>query len=41
MRQILANYFEQYLKAAQAQVNSRAERRPLMIEQPGRPYWAY
>ena len=41
MRQILANYFEQYLKAAQAQVNSRAGRRPLMIEQPGRPYWAY
>ena len=25
----------------QAQGNSRAGRRPLMIEQPGRPYWAY
>jgi hypothetical protein len=35
MRQILANYFEQYLKAALAQVNSHAGRRPLMIEQPG------
>jgi hypothetical protein len=30
----LANYFEQYLKAAPAQVNSHAGRRPLMIEQP-------
>jgi hypothetical protein len=35
MRQILANYFEPYVKAAQAQVNARAGRRPLMIEQPG------
>lgn len=36
MRPILANYFEQYLKAAPAQVNLHAGRRPLMIEQPGR-----
>jgi hypothetical protein len=35
MRQILANHFEPYVKAAQAQVNSPAGRRPLMIEQPG------
>jgi hypothetical protein len=35
MRPILANYFEQYLKAAPAQVNSHGGRRPLMIEQPG------
>ncbi len=35
MRQILSSYFEQYMKAAQAQLNSRAGRRPLMIEQPG------
>jgi len=35
MRQILAGYFEQYQKAAQTQANSRAGRRPLLIEQPG------
>ncbi|HEY6338972.1 MAG TPA: DUF2844 domain-containing protein [Candidatus Sulfotelmatobacter sp.] len=35
MRQILATYFEPYQKAVQAQGNSRAARRPLMIEQPG------
>ena len=35
MRQILAGYFEQYQKAAQPQANSRAGRRPLLIEQPG------
>jgi len=35
MRQILAGYFEQYQKAAQTQANSRAGRRPLLIELPG------
>jgi Protein of unknown function (DUF2844) len=35
MRQILATYFEQYQRAAQAQVNSRPGRRPLLLEQPG------
>jgi hypothetical protein len=35
MRQILATYFEQYQQAAQAQMNSRPGRRPLMLEQPG------
>jgi hypothetical protein len=35
MRQSLANYFEQYVKAAPARVNSHAGRRPLLIEQPG------
>ena len=35
MRQILANYFGQYQQAAQVQVNSRAGRRPLAIQQPG------
>jgi Protein of unknown function (DUF2844) len=35
MRQILANYFEAYRQAAQAQVNAHAGRRPLVIEQPG------
>lgn len=35
MRQILAGYFAQYQQAAQTQVNIRAGRRPLLIEQPG------
>jgi hypothetical protein len=35
IRQILANYFGQYQQAAQAQANSRAGRRPLVIQQPG------
>jgi hypothetical protein len=35
MRQILASYFGQYLQAAETQANSRAGRRPLVIEQPG------
>jgi hypothetical protein len=35
MRQILATYFEQYQRAAQAKMNSRAGRRPLLIELPG------
>jgi Protein of unknown function (DUF2844) len=35
MRQILAGYFEQYHQAVQSQANSRAGRRPLLIEQPG------
>jgi hypothetical protein len=35
MRQILATYFEQYQKVAQAKLNSRPGRRPLIIEQPG------
>jgi hypothetical protein len=35
MRQILAGYFDQYQKAAQIQANSRAGRRPLLIDQPG------
>jgi hypothetical protein len=35
MRQILATYFEQYQRAAQAQMNSRPGRRPLLLEQPG------
>lgn len=35
MRQLLASYFDQYQKGAQAQVAARPGRRPLMIEQPG------
>lgn len=35
MRQILANYFEAYRQATQAEVNAHAGRRPLVIEQPG------
>jgi Protein of unknown function (DUF2844) len=35
MRQVLASYFEEYRRAAQAQVSSRAGRRPLLIEEPG------
>ena len=35
MRQILANYFGQYQQALQAQANSHAGRRPLVIQQPG------
>jgi hypothetical protein len=35
MRQILASYFDTYVKAAQAQASSHAGRRPLRIEQPG------
>jgi len=35
MRQILAGYFGQYQQAAQAQVNSHAGRKPLVIDQPG------
>jgi len=35
MRQILANYFETYRQAAQAEVSAHAGRRPLVIEQPG------
>ncbi|MGB7151655.1 MAG: DUF2844 domain-containing protein [Terriglobales bacterium] len=35
MRQVLANYFAQYQQAAQAQANSHAGRRPLVINQPG------
>jgi hypothetical protein len=34
MRQILSNYFENYRQASQAQVNSHAGRRPLVIQQP-------
>lgn len=35
MRQLLATYFEPYQQALQAQSNSRAGRRPLLIQQPG------
>ena len=35
MRQILGNYFGQYQQAAQAQANSHAGRRPMIIEQSG------
>jgi len=35
MRQLLGNYFEQYVQAAKAQSAARMGRRPLMIEQPG------
>jgi hypothetical protein len=35
MRQILSNYFVQYQQAAQAQANSHAGRKPLVIQQPG------
>ena len=35
MRQILGNYFGQYQQALQAQANSHAGRRPLVIQQPG------
>ena len=35
MRQLLGNYFEQYVQAAKAQSGARMGRRPLMIEQPG------
>jgi uncharacterized protein DUF2844 len=35
MRQILAGYFDQYQRAAQAEVNSHPGRRPLAIEEPG------
>ncbi len=35
MRQILSNYFSQYQQAAQAQANSHAGRKPLVIQQPG------
>jgi hypothetical protein len=35
MRQILAGYFAPYQQAAQAQLNSRAGRRPIVIQQPG------
>ncbi len=34
MRQILANYFENYRQAAETQVNSHAGRKPLVIHQP-------
>ena len=34
MRQILANYFENYRQAAEAQVNSHVGRKPLVIRQP-------
>ncbi|MGA8438271.1 MAG: DUF2844 domain-containing protein [Candidatus Sulfotelmatobacter sp.] len=35
MRQLLGNYFEQYVQAAKAQSSARMGRRPLEIEQPG------
>ncbi len=35
LRQILSNYFGQYQQAAQAQANSHAGRKPLVIQQPG------
>ncbi|MGD0270495.1 MAG: DUF2844 domain-containing protein [Candidatus Sulfotelmatobacter sp.] len=35
LRQLLGNYFEQYVQAAKAQNAARPGRRPLMIEQPG------
>ncbi len=35
MRQILAAYFDPYKQALQVQANSRAGRRPLLIQQPG------
>jgi hypothetical protein len=35
MRQILVSYFTQYQQATQAQVNSHAGRKPLVIERPG------
>jgi hypothetical protein len=35
MRQVLANYFAQYQQAAQAQANSYAGRKPLLINQAG------
>ena len=35
MRQLLGNYFEQYVQAAKAQNAARPGRRPLMIEQAG------
>lgn len=35
MRQLLATYFAQYQQALQSQANSRAGRRPLLIQQPG------
>jgi hypothetical protein len=35
MRQILGNYFVQCQQAAQAQANTHAGRRPLVIKQPG------
>ena len=35
MRQILGNYFGQYQQALQAQANSHAGRRPLVIQQSG------
>lgn len=35
MRQILANYFEAYRQAAQAQASAHGGRRPLVIEQSG------
>jgi len=35
MRQILGNYFGRYQQAAQAQANTHAGRRPLVIKQPG------
>jgi uncharacterized protein DUF2844 len=35
MRQILANYFDAYRQAAQAQASAHGGRRPLVIEQPG------
>lgn len=35
MRQILAEYFEQYQSAARVQQSARSGRRPLMIQQPG------
>jgi hypothetical protein len=35
LRQLLGNYFEQYVQAAKAQNAARPGRRPLLIEQPG------
>jgi hypothetical protein len=35
MRQLLGSYFDQYVKAAQAQSAARVGRRPLVIDQPG------
>lgn len=35
MRQLLGNYFDQYMEAAKAQASARVGRRPMMINQPG------
>jgi hypothetical protein len=35
MRQLLGNYFDQYVRAAQAPSGTRRVRRPVMIDEPG------